>query len=148
MVNSEFLGKIKEFNEMYGLPVNGKPELQGVERLKNFKSILSEEVDEVDDIIKKYEELSFEGLDSEKRAELLTEISDWLGDMIVYISSEAAKHGLDLDKTLGIIMESNFSKLGEDGKPIYDDRGKVMKGPGYWRPEEKIKEHLLESMEE
>ncbi len=36
-------------------------------------------------------------------------------------------------------MQSNFSKLGADGKPIYDERGKVMKGPGYWQPEPKIR---------
>ena len=35
-------------------------------------------------------------------------------------------------------MASNMSKLGEDGKPIYDERGKVMKGPGYWQPEPMI----------
>lgn len=43
---------------------------------------------------------------------------------------------------LDIIMQSNFSKLGEDGKPIYDERGKIMKGPGYWKPEPKIAEYL------
>ena len=39
-------------------------------------------------------------------------------------------------------MQSNFSKLGEDGQPVYDHRGKVMKGPGYWKPEPKIQELL------
>jgi hypothetical protein len=45
-------------------------------------------------------------------------------------------------------MDSNFSKLGADGKPIYDERGKVMKGPFYWKPEPKIKELLLERIKD
>jgi hypothetical protein len=39
-------------------------------------------------------------------------------------------------------MESNFSKLGADGQPIYDERGKVMKGPSYWKPEPRIRSLL------
>jgi len=39
-------------------------------------------------------------------------------------------------------MESNMSKLGPDGKPIYDERGKVMKGPGYYKPEPAIKSYI------
>jgi hypothetical protein len=49
---------------------------------------------------------------------------------------------LPLDRVLKVIMESNFSKLGADGQPIYDQRGKVMKGPHYWKPEPRIKEIL------
>jgi predicted HAD superfamily Cof-like phosphohydrolase len=44
---------------------------------------------------------------------------------------------------LGIIMASNMSKLGPDGKPIYDERGKVLKGPNYWKPEPMIKRMIL-----
>ena len=141
-----FFSDIKKFNEIYKLPLNKKPTLLGIERLKNFKLILQEEVDEVDEIIKKYEELG-DNLIEEKKVELLAELSDWLGDMVVYIASECAKHGLNLNKTLEIIMQSNFSKLGEDGKPIYDERGKIMKGPNYWKPELKISEMLKESIE-
>lgn len=55
-----------------------------------------------------------------------------------------AKRYQDFDfwAILDIIMASNFSKLGADGKPIYDDRGKVLKGPGYWKPEPKISAYL------
>jgi len=59
--------------------------------------------------------------------ELLVQIADLLGDIMVYCGSEMAKYGLPQGEILGIIMDSNFSKLGEDGKPIYDDRGKVQK---------------------
>lgn len=136
---TRFFVDIQKFNEIYKLPINEKPTLLGIERLKNFKNILLEEVNEVDDIIKKYES-------GAPQEEVLTDLSDWLGDMVVYIASECKKHGLDLNKTLEIIMQSNFSKLGEDGNPIYDERGKVMKGPNYWRPEPKISEHLKEKL--
>ncbi len=140
-----FAERITEFNNMYKLPVSDKPILQPVERLQNFKNILTEEVNEVDEIIEKYNELMKTGnLEHQANVELLTDISDWLGDMVVYISSESKKFGIDLDKTLDIIMQSNLSKLGADGKPIYDERGKVLKGPGYWKPEPKIAE-MIES---
>lgn len=71
-------------------------------------------------------------------------LADLLGDIQVYCASEMAKFGLPLDDVLETIMRSNFSKLGEDGNPIYDERGKVLKGPNYWKPEPAIKE-LLES---
>ena len=60
----------------------------------------------------------------------------------VYSTSEALRHGIQLGDALKIIMQSNFSKLNEDGEPIYDERGKVMKGPNYWKPEPKIEEML------
>ena len=131
----------KAFNEMYKLPVNEKPTAPDVQRLKDFKNILMEEVNEVDEVIEVYEK-NKGTFSKEEELEILTSLSDWLGDMIWYIRSEATKYGLDMDKTLDIIKGSNFSKLGADGKPIYDERGKVMKGPGYWKPEPKIKEHL------
>jgi predicted HAD superfamily Cof-like phosphohydrolase len=74
-------------------------------------------------------------------------LADLLGDIQVYCASEMAKFGLPLDQVLAIIMQSNFSKLGADGLPIYDERGKVMKGPGYWKPEPKIQAMLSELLE-
>lgn len=59
-----------------------------------------------------------------------------------FAALETRFSGLDYWVVLDIIMQSNFSKLGEDGKPIYDERGKVMKGPNYWKPEPKIREYL------
>ena len=141
---SRFRKDIKKFNALYKLQANDKPKFLGVERLKNFKSILQDELNEVDEIIKKCE--MGNPITDEHEIEVLTDLSDWLGDIVVYIASECLRHGIDLDKTLEIIMQSNLSKLGEDGKPIYDERGKVMKGPNYWKPEPKIKEHLKESL--
>ncbi len=133
---SAFSRDIEQFNGIYKLPVSAKPTLDvGVpvtERLKAFKSILNEEVDEIDDIIAAADR-------GEPPLEILTMLADLLGDIQVYCASEMAKFGLPLDKVLAIIMQSNFSKLGEDGKPIYDERGKVQKGPNYWKPEPKIR---------
>ena len=136
---STFSKDIEKFNGIYKLPVNPAPTLDvGVpvaERLKAFKSILNEEVDEIDEIIE-----AVEG--DAPPLEVLTMLADLLGDIQVYCASEMAKFGLPLDEVLAIIMQSNFSKLGIDGKPIYDERGKVQKGPNYWKPEPKIKELL------
>ena len=146
--DNEFLDLIADFNKMYALQFNEKPTLLGVQRLENFKKVLLEEVHEVDDIIAKYREVENNpSLSQEKKIELLTDLSDWLGDMVVYIAGEATKHGIELNETLKIIMQSNFSKLGADGKPIYDERGKVMKGPNYWKPEPKISELLKSKLD-
>lgn len=141
---SEFANDIAKFNGIYKLPVNTAPTLNvgvpAAERMAAFKDILMEEVHEIDEIIAAQNE----GKDP---LEVLTMLADLLGDIQVYCASEMAKFGLPLDQVLGIIMQSNFSKLGADGLPIYDERGKVMKGPGYWKPEPKIRA-LLESLKQ
>lgn len=138
---STFSDDIKQFNAMYALPVSEKPTLDiGVpvaDRLRAFKSILGEELDEIDEIVAAAEK----GAPS---LEVLTMLADLLGDIQVYCASEMRKFGLPQDEVLSIIMQSNFSKLGADGKPIYDERGKVQKGPGYWKPEPKISAMLGE----
>ncbi len=140
-----FFEDIVRFNQIYKLPSHDVPQLLGPERVRNFHGILAEEVEEGLDLAKKYEALAAEhgtDLPKEVRADVLAEMSDWLGDIVVYCASEARRWGLPLPDVLKIIMESNFSKLGADGKPIYDERGKVMKGPNYWKPEPKIREIL------
>jgi predicted HAD superfamily Cof-like phosphohydrolase len=140
----QFVQDIVKFNDIYKLENNSEPTLLDVERIKNFASILSEEVEESADIIEKYESLKNKNgeLSKEDRLEVLTDMSDWLGDIVVYCASEARRWGLPLNDILEVIMQSNFSKLDEKGLPIYDDRGKVLKGPHYWKPEPKIKELL------
>lgn len=141
---SAFSQDIEKFNGIYKLPVNTKPTLDVgvpvVERLKAFKSILLEEVEEIDEIIEAAKK-------DAPSIEVLTMLADLLGDIQVYCASEMAKFGLPLDQILAIIMQSNFSKLGIDGKPIYDERGKVQKGPGYWKPEPKIQALLTEKID-
>ena len=138
---SSFLEDIKKFNGIYKLPVSATPTLDvgvpAAERMLAFKDILMEEVHEMDEIIAAQQA----GKDP---LEVLTMLADLLGDIQVYCASEMAKFGLPLDQILSIIMQSNFSKLGADGLPIYDERGKVMKGPNYWKPEPKLQVMLTE----
>lgn len=145
MADTQFYEQIKQFNELYKLQSNETPTVLKPQRIKDFKDILAEEVDEADDIVAKYEKMLSNGageLSQADRRELLTDMADWLGDIVVYCASEARRWGLPLDRILNVIMESNFSKLDANGKPIYDERGKVMKGPNYWKPEPKILEML------
>jgi hypothetical protein len=140
---SQFSGDIAKFNGIYKLPVSQVPTLDvgvpAAERLRAFKDILGEELDEVDDIVAALES-------GAPALQVLTMLADLLGDIQVYCASEMAKFGLPLDAVLSIIMQSNFSKLGADGQPIYDERGKVMKGPNYWKPEPKI-QAMLEAVQ-
>jgi predicted HAD superfamily Cof-like phosphohydrolase len=135
---SAFKKDIEEFNKMYRLPVNDVPtalfatRAELIERLGKFKDILTEELDEMDEIVQKINV-------GDEPAEVLTSLADLLGDIQVYCASEMAKFGLDNDLVLATIMASNMSKLGVDGQPIYDARGKVMKGPNYWKPEPMIR---------
>lgn len=121
-------------NAMYRLPANDQPSLPGnvVDRLIKFKATLLDEVHEIDEIV----QLSKNG---DAAIDIAVAIADLLGDIIVYCRSEALKYGLPLEEVLDVIMDSNESKLGADGKPIYDANGKFLKGPNYWKPEPKIK---------
>lgn len=69
-------------------------------------------------------------------------MAKFLSAIIARCFHEAEHFGFNLYDTLEIVMDSNMSKLGADGNPIYDERGKVQKGPGYWKPEPKIREYI------
>ena len=135
----EFDEAIRHFNSMYKLPNEGMPTLKAVgdprQRILSFAKTLRDEIDEGAEIIDKINAGASE-------LDVLTDLADWLGDIQVYCASEMAKYGIPLDLTLNIIMQSNFSKLGADGKPIYNADGKVLKGGNYYRPEPKIREML------
>lgn len=142
MTQRDFFADIRRFNEIYRLPSADVPSVHPPERVEAFRDIIAEEVEEGREINQKYQgllEVSAGQLDEQARLEILTDMGDWLGDIIVYCASEARRWGLPLAKILEIIMDSNFSKLGADGQPIYDARGKVLKGPRYWKPEPQIR---------
>lgn len=67
----------------------------------------------------------------------LVEVADALGDILYILCGTLLKHGLEhrIDEVFREIQRSNMSKLGADGKPIYREDGKVMKGPNYFRPD-------------
>lgn len=143
------------FNGMYKLPIAPFPSLEAEAQWQSLKfpmsqnaqtnpvdkrledffgTILKNEVKEHEDIRAK---LAFgETVDE---VDVLVDLADLLGDIIVYCASEMIRYGIPVNDTLRIIMESNFSKLGADGQPIYDATGKVSKGPGYWKPEPMIR---------
>lgn len=133
-MNDRFAERIALMNAMYKLPAQDKPSIpnDAAERLKKFKATLMDEVHEIDEIVTLVES-------GATPADVAVAIADLLGDVIVYCRSEALKYGLPLEAVLDIIMDSNESKLGADGKPIYDANGKFLKGPNYWKPEPKIK---------
>jgi predicted HAD superfamily Cof-like phosphohydrolase len=153
---------IHKMNSMYNLAINDTPTLNNLKeqpstRLKGFLKTLQDELDEGKDILKEMEvldqfkskhdqeTLSFREQDiTKKEQEILVNLADWLGDMIVYIKSEALKYGIPLDAVLTCIMGSNFTKLGEDGKPIMNLDGKVLKGPNFEPPEKYIHATLFE----
>ncbi|CAH1387059.1 hypothetical protein [Candidatus Nitrotoga sp. M5] len=138
MTTKTFADRIHNMNRMYALPCHTLPTLpeNSVERLSKFKKTLLDEIHEVNEIIINIE-------DGVQNIDALTLIADWLGDITVYARSEAMKYGIPLEHVINIIMDSNESKLGEDGRPIYDENGKFLKGPRYWKPEGKIKQLLL-----
>jgi NTP pyrophosphatase (non-canonical NTP hydrolase) len=134
-----FAERIAAMNAMYKLPAHLEPSLPAdvTGRLVKFKATLLDEVHEIDEIVA----LAKNGGD---KVDIAVAIADVLGDIMVYCRSEALKYGLPLEDVLDIIMDSNESKLGADGRPIYDANGKFLKGPNYWKPEPRIKA-LLEA---
>ena len=138
---------IRQFNAMYKMPVNDAPTLEPTnesmsKRLLKFKSILSKELNEIDAIIFESSAADLNGKSNEVASKLLTDLADLLGDIQVFCASEMLKFGLPLDKTLHLIMMSNFSKLNPDGSATFDEEGKLQKGSNYWKPEPYIQKML------
>lgn len=77
-----------------------------------------------------------EYLDAAMKGDLV-EVADALGDILYILCGTLLKHGLEhkIDEVFREIQRSNMSKLGADGKPIHREDGKVMKGPGYFKPD-------------
>lgn len=128
------MDKIRRMNQMYDLAISEVPVVPPLTKLCNFESILEEECSELSDI-----KLMLDPVDR------IVALADLLADVIVFCKSEALKFGIPIDEVYSIVMDSNFSKLGPDGRPIKDERGKFLKGPNYWKPEPKIKE-LIERL--
>lgn len=140
-----FLAAIKSMNGMYELPINESPRIYSrpdefQAKLEGFYNTLKDEVEEITEIMTQAE--------FGTEIQILTSLSDLLGDIVVYCFSEALKYGIPLMEVLRIIMESNKSKLDTDGKPIKNEHGKFLKGPNYWKPEPKIEDLLREHIED
>ena len=129
-----FVERIQKMNRTFKLPANIKPTDQGQPRLNDFRRVLKDELDETRDVYQR------PGGPPDMVA-----LADCLGDLVVYIFSEACRWGIPLIDVLHLIMDSQDSKL-VDGQPLMaEDGSKFIKGPNYAPPEENIR-RLLESL--
>ena len=112
--------KVKLFMESFGQEVKTKPEFPSDDILKLRTDLIDEEVKELWDACV---------------ARDLVEIADALTDILYVTYGMAHALGIPIDECFAEVQASNMSKLGEDGKPIYREDGKVMKGPSYFKPD-------------
>ena len=111
---------VKKFMEVFGQEVKTKAEFPSDKIVKLRYDLIREELDEFDQALKDKD---------------LKEVADSLTDILYVTYGAGHAFGIDLDKCFDEVQRSNMSKLGEDAKPIYNDQGKVMKGPNYFQPD-------------
>ena len=112
--------KVGIFMKTFGQEVKSKPSFSTDKINKLRIDLIKEELDELK-----------EAMDSND----LLEVADALTDILYVTYGAGHAFGIDLDKCFDEVQNSNMSKLGENGKPIYNDSGKVMKGPNYFKPD-------------
>ena len=112
--------KVKLFMNTYGQEVKDKAEFSDAKTNKLRIDLIKEELEELTHAM------------NEKN---LLEVADALTDILYVTYGAGHAFGIDLDKCFDEVQNSNMSKLGEDGKPIYNESGKVMKGPNYFKPD-------------
>ena len=112
--------KVKLFMNTYGQEVKNKAEFSDVKTNKLRIDLIKEELEELTQAM------------NDKN---LLEVADALTDILYVTYGAGHAFGIDLDKCFDEVQNSNMSKLGEDGKPIYNEFGKVMKGPNYFKPD-------------
>ena len=112
--------KVKMFMLTYGQEVKTKSEFSDDKTNKLRVDLIKEELDELTNAMKEKD---------------LTEVADALTDILYVTYGAGHAFGIDLDKCFDEVQNSNMSKLGNDGKPIYNEAGKVMKGPNYFKPD-------------
>ena len=111
--------KVKKFMETYGQEVKHRPEFPDADTCNLRLELIAEELNELYDAI------------SDKD---IIAVADALTDILYVTYGAGHAFGVDLDACFDEVQRSNMSKLGEDGKPIYRDDGKVLKGPNYSEP--------------
>lgn len=116
VTNFELVG---DFMEAFGQQVNCEPTLRDRDTQDLRVDLIQEELEEL--------QLGIENND-------IVEVADALTDLLYVVYGAGHAFGIDLDECFNEVHESNMSKLGENGRPIYRDDGKVMKGPNYFPP--------------
>ena len=112
--------KVRIFMKTYGQEVKDKAGLSDAMTNKLRIDLIKEELEELPEAMKD---------------DNLLEVADALTDILYVTYGAGHAFGIDLDKCFEEVQNSNMSKLGEDGKPIYNEAGKVMKGPNYFKPD-------------
>ena len=111
--------KVKTFMQTFGQEVKLKPSFS-TEKINELRyNLIKEELDEFKQALENKD---------------LLEVADALTDILYVTYGAGHAFGIDLDSCFEEVQNSNMSKLGQDGKPIYNDFGKVMKGPNYYKP--------------
>ena len=112
--------KVKTFMLTFGQEVKIKPSFS-TEKINQLRyNLINEELEELKHAIENKD---------------LLEVADALTDILYVAYGAGHAFGIDLDRCFEEVQNSNMSKLGEDGKPIYNEAGKVMKGPKYYKPD-------------
>tara|TARA_Y100000590_G_scaffold404691_1_gene492433 strand:+ start:306 stop:674 length:369 start_codon:yes stop_codon:yes gene_type:complete len=111
--------KVIEFMKTFGQEVKNKSGFPDKKIINLRKNLIDEEVQELKDAINDND---------------IVEVADALTDILVVTYGAGVAFGINLDKCFEEVHRSNMSKLSEDGKPIYNELGKVMKGPNYFKP--------------
>ena len=112
--------KVKTFMEIFGQEVKTKPSFS-TDKINSLRyDLIKEELEELKEAMENKD---------------LLEVADALTDILYVTYGAGHAFGIDLDKCFEEVQNSNMSKLGEDGKPIYNEFGKVMKGPKYFKPD-------------
>ena len=111
--------KVRKFMETFGQEIKEKAQFPN-EKITSLRyDLIKEELDELK-----------EAMDNND----IKEVADALTDILYVAYGAGHAFGINLDKCFEEVQNSNMSKLGSDGKPIYNDKGKVMKGPNYFKP--------------
>jgi len=112
--------KVGTFMKTFGQEVKSKPSFSTDKINKLRIDLIKEELDELQEAMKNND---------------LLEVADALTDILYVTYGAGHAFGIDLDKCFDEVQNSNMSKLGENGEPIYNESGKVMKGPNYFKPD-------------
>ena len=111
---------VKKFMVTFGQEVKNKAEFPNEKITKLRYDLIKEELEELGQAIKDKD---------------IKEVADALTDILYVTYGAGHAFGIDLDKCFEEVQNSNMSKLDENGKPIYNEAGKVMKGPNYFKPD-------------
>ena len=112
--------KVGTFMKTFGQEVKTKPSFSSEKINKLRLDLIREELDELTEAMKNKD---------------LLEVADALTDILYVTYGAGHAFGIDLDKCFEEVQNSNMSKLDKNGKPIYNEHGKVMKGPHYFKPD-------------